>query len=174
MALVVASLQQLQPWRMMDIFELHPDDIRDHLKRISEEVPSCVLKESRAGRFQDFVKFEISGAIGTATLTIIVNSAVEHFEFSVGEYMYYEGDYPPCPRALDFLVDLVETVLRGKVEEWRYFFISPRISKASKVTVEVQLSRHPPFGFTQCLSIFSFLATRKFCHKYLPYEEPEV
>ena len=150
-------------------FELHPDDVRDYLRKKSEEVSSCVLQESRVGKYQDFVKFEIKGPAGTANLVVVVNAEAESFEFSVGHYMHYEGDYPAPPRTLDFLDDLVHAVMRGNVEEWRYFFISPRISKASKVAVEVHLSRHQPFRFTQWFSFFSFLAQKKSCHQYLPY-----
>lgn len=150
-------------------FELRPDEVRQHLKKISDKVPSCVVKESRVGKFNDFVKFEISGAGGTANLVVVINPDVESFEFSVGEYLYYEGDYPSYPRTLDFLDDLIDAVMRGNVEECKYFFISSRISSESKVAVEVHLSRHPPFRFTQWLSFFSFLATRKSCHHYLPY-----
>lgn len=154
---------------MTSEFELHPDAVRSRLRKVSDKVPSCKLKESHLGTFKDFTSFHMQGPSGSADLIVVVNPESEGFEFSAGPYLHYEGDYPTYPPTLDFLDDLIEAVVNGNVQECRYFYISPRMNRTARVVGVIHFSRYECFRFTRWFSIFAFFARKKIFHQYSPY-----
>jgi len=150
-------------------FELHPDTVRSRLRKESDKFPSCKLKESRLGKFKDFTSFHMQGPSGSADLIVVVNAESKSFEFSAGPYLHYEGDYPIYPPTLDFLDDLISAVVNGKVQECRYYYISPRINRTAKIVGVIPFSRHESFRFTRWFGLFSFFALRTVFHQYSPY-----
>ena len=153
---------------MASTFELQTDAVRDYLQQTVARVPQCELRETLTYDL-NFIQFEITGTPGTANFVIVVNQSTEHFEFSVGAHIRYEGDWDAFPRTLDYFYDLVDAVINGDVYETHYYLISPRISCLAKVEGRILLARYEAFEFTQLFSLLSLLARRKILHRYLPY-----
>jgi hypothetical protein len=106
-------------------------------------------------------------------MAFVIHPGTQSVEFSVGPYLHfepdYEDEYPAHAKTIDFVCNLVESVLQGKIEENRYFLIHPRINRVARVVASVRLSRHAPIFFERSYAALSFLATRKTHCTYTPY-----
>lgn len=130
-------------------FELNLDAVRDILRSETSFFLDVKISERQVN---SFTVFRVDGPDGTASLELVVNPEVRHFEFCVGMYIVYEGDYRQYPPELNFVRELIHAVTRARVSECRYKFWGWPFNRVAKVDGCVMFESYRPYRVSRALS----------------------
>lgn len=140
---------------MNDLFEFTKESIEACFNRCLANYQNASVE---GGELDGFYSYKLSGPKGTASLEFIVGFEQKHFEFTVGPYIAYEGDFPHYPACNEFLRDLLSAVLEGNVRERRFGILCANTSNPSKVTGLVRLKCHSDFIYVKNFSTLGPIA----------------
>ena len=153
---------------MKSRFELTEGNVESLLCRCLENYSTAELTKQSINGFK---LYRLSGPPDTATLKLIVNQHNQHFEFAVGRFIIYEGDYPVYPASRAFLEDLLLTVLDGHIEEKRFNFFFPNLRNPSRISAVVKFKSHKHYVFSRNLCVLGLMARVESEKSYKSYFE---
>ncbi|MBK7168805.1 MAG: hypothetical protein IPH83_06035 [Gammaproteobacteria bacterium] len=108
---------------------------------------------------------------GNCLLEITISKSGEDLEFLAGQGTLYEGDYVQYPVNMEFIEDLIDAVLAGRVAERLYYFPAKAFGTLVKVRGEIEFKRFNRYEVNRALSVFGPLAMQCQEKRYTPYRK---